>query len=222
MRALIVEDDPALRLGLKRTLLAEGWVVDTIDNGQLAMTAALTNPYDVAVLDLNLPQKDGLEVLSFWRKNKLHFGVLILTARDEVKDRVEGLNSGADDYLTKPFESIELIARLRAIVRRQKGNTSNLLTLGDLHFDTETRDLSFKGEKIALTPREATLVELLLSSEGKVVPKNQIISAMSSWESNFSANAVEIYILKLRKKLELTNARIVTSRGFGYSIGEIE
>jgi two-component system, OmpR family, response regulator len=220
MRALVVEDDPALRLGLKRTLLAEGWVVDVVEDGAYAMSAALTQEYDIAVLDLNLPKIDGLQVLAYWRDKKLKLGVLILTARDELSERVDGLNAGADDYLTKPFEPTELVARLRAIVRRQKGNTANQLKLGQLCFDTESRELVFSTEKISLTPREATLVELLLSSEGRVVPKNRIVSAMSSWDSNFSPNAVEIYVLKLRKKLEHTNIRIQTSRGVGYSIEE--
>ena len=103
MRALVVEDDPALRLGLKRTLLAEGWVVDVVEDGEYAMAAALTQEYDIAVLDLNLPKMDGLRVLAYWRDKKLKLGVLILTARDELSERVEGLNAGADDYLTKPF-----------------------------------------------------------------------------------------------------------------------
>jgi DNA-binding response OmpR family regulator len=218
MRVLIVEDDSALRLGLKRTLLSEGWLVDTVENAELALTATLTETYDVAVLDLSLPKRDGLSVLREWRALSQKHAVVILTARDELQDRITGLNSGADDYLTKPFESAELVARIRAIVRRQTGAMSEVLVLGELSFNTDTRELFFNGQRILVTPREAALLELLISSNGSTVPKSRIISAMSSWDSNFSANAVEIYILKLRRKLAHTGVSIITVRGSGYAI----
>jgi DNA-binding response OmpR family regulator len=216
MRVLIVEDDPALRLGLKRTLLSEGWQVDTVDNGELALAATATEAYDIAVLDLSLPKIDGISVLKEWRAKGLKHAVLILTARDELQDRVLGLNSGGDDYLTKPFEAPELIARIRAIVRRRTGIMSQVLTAGDVSFNTDSRELFFKDSRIMVSPREATLLELLLSASGKAVPKSRIISAMSSWDTNFSANAVEIYILKLRRKLADTGVSILTVRGTGY------
>lgn len=218
MRILVVEDDPALRLGLKRTLLAEGWQVDVVEDGELAISATLTNTYDFAVLDLNLPRRDGLSVMKSWRAKKFNHPVLILSARDELQDRVMGLNNGADDYLVKPFEPSELVARIRAVHRRRSGNIASQLELGNLKFNLDTRELLYLGGRIALTPRETALMELLMSSSGQPVPKTRIISTMSSWESDFSSNAVEIYILKLRKKLLDTGVSIVTVRGIGYSM----
>jgi DNA-binding response OmpR family regulator len=220
MRVLIVEDDSALRLGLKRTLLAEGWQVDTVDNGELALTATLTETYDIAVLDLSLPKIDGISVLKEWRSKGLKHAVLILTARDELQDRVLGLNSGGDDYLTKPFEPPELVARIRAIVRRRTGAVTQILRNGDLSFNTESRELFHKDQRILVSPREATLLELLMGSSGQAVPKSRIVSAMSSWDTNFTANAVEIYILKLRRKLADTGISIITVRGTGYALEE--
>jgi DNA-binding response OmpR family regulator len=220
MRVLIVEDDSALRLGLKRTLLAEGWQVDTVENGDLALAATLTESYDIAVLDLTLPKVDGISVLKEWRAKGLKHAVLILTARDELQDRILGLNSGGDDYLTKPFEPPELIARIRAIVRRRTGNMTQVLQRGELSFNTESRELFHKDQRILVSPREATLLELLMSASGQAVPKSRIVSAMSSWDTNFTANAVEIYILKLRRKLAETGVSILTVRGTGYALEE--
>ena len=218
MRVLVVEDDSALRLGLKRTLLAEGWQVDTVDNGELALGATAIQEYDIAVLDLSLPKIDGLKVLKQWRDKGLKHAVLILTARDELQDRILGLNSGGDDYLKKPFEAPELIARVRAIVRRRTGSMTQVLGLGDVSFNTHSRELFYKEQRIMVSPREATLLELLMGSSGKAVPKSRIVSAMSSWDTNFTPNAVEIYILKLRRKLANTGVSIITVRGTGYVI----
>jgi DNA-binding response OmpR family regulator len=222
MRILVVEDDPALRLGLKRTLLAEGWQVDAVEDGESALSATATASYDLAVLDLNLPRLDGIHVLKSWRDSHQSHPVLILSARDELQDRVRGLNCGADDYLLKPFEPSELVARIRAIARRRFGNSINHFKVGNLFFDAGIRELRCNQQEISLTPRESALIELLMSSEGKPVPKSRIISAMSSWESDFSANAVEIYILKLRRKLENSGVSILTLRGIGYVLKVIE
>lgn len=218
MRILLVEDDPALRLGIRRVLESEGWQVDPVGDGELALTATATEKYDVAVLDINLPRLDGFSVLRHWRDRGLQMPVLVLTARDELADRVRGLDTGADDYLAKPFETEELLARLRAIWRRYRGTSSNLVRLGDLSFDLTTREFKYQDERITLSPREAALLELLITSPGKTVPKSRIISAMSSWEADFSANAVEIYVLKLRRKLSRTGIHIVTVRGVGYML----
>jgi two-component system OmpR family response regulator len=222
MRILVVEDDPALRLGLKRTLLAEGWQVDAVEDGELALSATATASYDLAVLDLNLPRRDGIHVLMSWRESHQNHPVLILSARDELQDRVRGLNGGADDYLIKPFEPSELVARIRAIARRRFGNSINLLQVGNLVLDAQTRELRCHDQEISLTPRERALMELLMASGEKPVPKSRIISTMSSWESDFSANAVEIYILKLRRKLEHSGVSILTVRGVGYALKVLE
>lgn len=216
MRVLVVEDDPALRLGLSRMLQAEGWQVDAVTDGEFALTATATEHYDAAVLDLGLPRRAGLEVLRQWRAQGKDLAVIILTASDGLQNRLRGLNEGADDYLAKPFEPEELVARLRAISRRRRGSSSNLLVAGALSFNTDTRELRRGEERLQLSPREAALVELLMASPGTAVPKSRIISAMSSWESNFSANAVEIYILKLRRKLAGAGVNILTLRGVGY------
>lgn len=216
MRVLVVEDDPALRLGITRTLQAEGWQVDAVTDGEYALSATATQDYDAAVLDLGLPRRSGQDVLLRWRGQSKDLAVIILTANDGLASRLQGLNNGADDYLAKPFEPEELVARLRAITRRRSGNISNLLAVGALSFNTDTRELHFGEQRLRLSPREAALLELLMSSPGAAVPKSRIISAMSSWESNFSANSVEIYILKLRRKLAEAGINIVTLRGVGY------
>lgn len=216
MRVLVVEDDPALRLGISRRLQAEGWQVDAVTDGEYALAATATETYDAAVLDLGLPRRSGQEVLRQWRDQGKDLAVIILTANDGLSSRLEGLNNGADDYLAKPFEPEELVARLRAVTRRRSGNASNLLNFGPLSFNTDTKELHFGAQRLALSPREAALLELLISAHGNAVPKARIISAMSSWESNFSANSVEIYILKLRRKLAEVGVNIVTVRGVGY------
>ncbi|XAH21884.1 response regulator transcription factor [Xylophilus sp. GW821-FHT01B05] len=218
MRVLLVEDDPALRLGVTRTLQAEGWQVDAVTDGEYALAATATEQYDAAVLDLGLPRRDGFDVLRHWRTHGHDLAVLILTANDGLPNRLRGLNEGADDYLPKPFEPEELVARLRAVTRRRRGSSSNLLTVGALSFNTDSRELRCRDERLPLSPREAALVELLMASPGTAVSKSRIISAMSSWESNFSANAVEIYILKLRRKLAVAGVNIVTVRGVGYAL----
>ena len=218
MRILLVEDDPALRLGTRRVLEAEGWLVDAVADGEQAVAATATEKYDAAVLDINLPRRDGFSVLRHWRNGRLTLPVLLLTARDELADKVRGLDAGADDYLAKPFETDELLARLRAVMRRYHGNSSSLVRLGRVSFDLATRELKHQETRIALSPRETALIELLLTSPGKAVPKSRIISAMSSWEADFSANAVEIYVLKLRRKLAGTGLQILTTRGVGYTL----
>jgi DNA-binding response OmpR family regulator len=221
MRILVIEDDPALRLGIRRTLQSEGWQVDVATDGDQALAATATADYDAAVLDLGLPRRNGFEVLRDWRDARRDLAVLILTARDELDQRVRGLNEGADDFLAKPFEPEELVARLRAITRRRRtGLATNLLRLGRLSFNTESRELRLNDERVALSPREAALVELLMTSPGTAVPKSRIVSTMSTWETDFSANAVEIYILKLRRKLADCGVAIVTVRGVGYAMEE--
>ena len=221
MRVLVVEDDPALRLGISRMLQAEGWQVDAVTDGEYALSATATQDYDAAVLDLGLPRRGGLDVLARWRGQGKDLAVLILTANDGVSSRVQGLNNGADDYLAKPFEPDELVARLSAIPRRPSATTTTIPTPGPLHFNTDTKELYCDQERLALSPREAALLELLLSSKGSAVPKARIISAMSSWESNFSANSVEIYVLKLRRKLAPAGVNIVTIRGVGYALEQL-
>ena len=216
MRILLVEDDPALSFGVARALQREGWQVDTLGDGMSASAEGLIAQYDLAVLDLGLPRRDGMEVLRHWRSRGARLPVLILTARDELGDRVEGLDSGADDYLVKPFDLPELVARLRALLRRSAGRAEDRLVLGELELDVRHHELRFRGERVHLSPREQALTELLMARSGRVVPKDHIVSTLSSWETDFSENSVEVYIHRLRKRFADLGVTIKTVRGFGY------
>jgi DNA-binding response OmpR family regulator len=218
MRILLVEDDSALRLGIRRILQAEGWQVDAVENGDQAVAATHSTPYAAAVLDLGLPQIDGLTVLKLWRDQGLNMPVVILTARDELSDRVSGLNAGADDYMAKPFEPEELVARLRALLRRSPQLVSQQLNLGQLCYDPQDRSLRVAGQPVSLSAREAALIELLLMQADKAVAKSRIVASMSDWESEFTNNSVEIYIMRLRRKIAGSGVEIRTVRGVGYKI----
>jgi DNA-binding response OmpR family regulator len=218
MRILLVEDDSALRLGIRRILQAEGWQVDAVENGDQAVAATQSTPYAAAVLDLGLPQIDGLTVLKLWRDQGLNMPVVILTARDELSDRVSGLNAGADDYMAKPFEPEELVARLRALLRRSPQLVSQQLNLGQLCYDPQDRSLRVAGQPVSLSAREAALIELLLMQADKAVAKSRIVASMSDWESEFTNNSVEIYIMRLRRKIAGSGVEIRTVRGVGYKI----
>lgn len=216
MRVLLVEDDQALSLGLERALTREGWQVDRLADGRQAMAPGLIDQFEMAVLDLGLPGADGMTVLRSWRDAGARLPVLLLSARDELTDRVAGLNAGADDYLVKPFDLPELIARLRALRRRAEGRLSETLAVGELLMDLSHRELSHRGEPVYLSPREFALTEMLMQRVGKVVGKDAIVARLSSWESDFSENSVEVYVHRLRKRLSPLGVTIRTVRGFGY------
>lgn len=216
MRILLVEDDPALTLGLTRGLGREGWSVDTLCDGEQAMAAGLDNAYDLAILDLGLPRRDGMDVLRHWRTHGARMPVVLLTARDELGDRVQGLDAGADDYLVKPFDLPELLARIRALKRRAEGRVQEMLTLGHLRLDLAHRELTCRGERVALSPRELALTEMLMCRAGRVVTKENIVARLSTWEADFSENSVEVYVHRLRKRFVDLGVSIRTVRGFGY------
>ncbi|MCK6420554.1 MAG: response regulator transcription factor [Aquabacterium sp.] len=216
MRILLVEDDAALSLGVGRAFEREGWRVDVLDDGQVAMAEGLATAYDVAVLDLGLPRRDGMEVLRHWRSRGARMPVLLLTARDELHDRVQGLDAGADDYLAKPFDVPELVARVRALKRRADGRIDDVVTVGELALDLTHRELTYRGERVRMSPREIALAQLLMQRCGRVVPKESIVSTLSSWESDFSENSVEVYVHRLRKRFAELGVVIKTVRGFGY------
>ena len=216
MRILLVEDDSALCLGVSRAFEREGWRVDVLGDGQQAMTEGLAVSYDLAVLDLGLPRRDGMEVLRHWRSRGARLPVLLLTARDDLSDRVQGLDAGADDYLVKPFDLPELVARVRALKRRADGRVDEVLTVGDLTLDVAHRELTHRGERVRMSPREIALTQLLMQRAGRVVPKESIVSTLSSWESDFSENSVEVYVHRLRKRFAELGVVIKTVRGFGY------
>ncbi len=216
MRVLLVEDDRALSLGIQHALQAEGWRVDVLADGEQAVSVGLQGEHDMAVLDLGLPRKSGMEVLREWRARGVRLPVLLLTARDQLGDRVAGLDAGADDYLVKPFDLPELLARLRALRRRAAGRLEDKLSLGPLELDLSDRELRCNGQRVPMSPRELALTELLLGKAGRVVTKESIVARLSSWEADFSENSVEVYIHRLRKRFADLGVVIKTVRGFGY------
>ena len=216
MRVLLVEDDRALSLGIQHALEREGWQVDALADGVQALGVGLLGQHDLVVLDLGLPGKGGMDVLRGWRSRGVKMPVLLLTARDHLADRVAGLDAGADDYLVKPFDLPELLARLRALRRRAAGRLEEKLTLGALELDLVDRELRWNGDRVTMSPRELALTELLLQKAGRVVSKESIVARLSSWEADFSENSVEVYIHRLRKRFAERGVVIKTVRGFGY------
>lgn len=216
MRILVIEDDPTLGNALQEFLTQQGYAVDWLKEGGQVVETIVGQHYDLLLLDLNLPGKSGLDVLRELRAAAESLPVLILTARDGVDDRVAGLDSGADDYVTKPFELAELAARVRALGRRRAGQSHTVIEAGPLQFDTVGREVRAGGERLNLSVRELSVLEMLMARAGKVVTKRQIVNSLSAWDADFSENAVEVYIYRLRRRLEGTGAGIQTVRGFGY------
>ncbi len=216
MRILIVEDDPALANGLTRSLEQSGYAVDCATNGEQANTMLKEAVYDLTILDLGLPKLEGTEVLKRLRQRGGRTPVLILTARDAVEDRVQGLDLGADDYMTKPFNLIELEARVRALIRRGQFGSNALLSCGSLTFDPAGHRASSGEIPLELSSRELGVLEVLMLRQGKVVNKEQIMEALCNWDEDLGDNAIEVYIHRLRKKIEASGARIRTIRGLGY------
>lgn len=218
MKILLAEDDKFLADGLSMVLRDSGYAVDTESDGANVPVAVSTTPYDLLVLDLGLPNLDGLDVLKRIRAKGETIPVLILTARDAVQDRVKGLDLGANDYLTKPFELPELEARIRALIRKDNWSNRTEINLGSLLFKTVDRVASIEGKIIDLTARELAVLEILLQKLGTSVDKQRITSLISSWDQEVTENAVGIVIHRLRKKLEEANVTIKTSRGLGYRL----
>lgn len=216
MRILIVEDDPALTDGLLRSLEQSGYAVDCAGNGDQANAMLKEAVYDLAILDLGLPRLDGTEVLKRLRQRGSRTPVLILTARDAVEDRVQGLDLGADDYLTKPFSLVELEARVRALIRRGQLGSNAALNCGQLVFDPAGRRAACGDVPLELSSRELGVLEVLMLRLGKVVNKEQIMEALCNWDEDLGDNAIEVYIHRLRKKLESSGTHIRTIRGLGY------
>lgn len=217
MRLLLVEDDVFLGGSLSEFLSREGYEVDWAQCGGEALELIRQKNYPLLILDINLPDMSGLEVLHKIRQDKMQMFVMGLTARDSLLDRIEGLDAGADDYLTKPFELQELAARLRALSRRVEGQLSDVLTVGDLSLDLNNREVLFKGAHLTLSAREYALLERLMARAGHVVTKQQMVRTLSASEGEeVSDNAIEVYVYRLRKRLEGVNVEIHTIRGFGY------
>jgi two-component system, OmpR family, response regulator len=218
MRILVAEDDAILADGVTRTLRQSGYAVDWVKNGVEADTALDMDDFDLLILDIGLPKKSGLDVLKRLRARDSRVPVLILTALDGVNDRVRGLDAGADDYLAKPFELAELEARVRALTRRGMAGGPTLLRHGSLTYDQVGRVARLNGEPLELSAREVSLLEIFLSRAGRLVSKDQLVSHLCEWGEEVSPNAIEVYVHRLRKKLEPGGVRIVTVRGLGYSL----
>ena len=216
MRILAVEDDPPLAEGLKHGLRRGGHAVDVVHDGGTAIRYLEGAIWDLVLLDLGLPVADGYAVLQFLRDLRARPPVIVLTARDGLSDRVRGLDAGADDYVVKPFEMDELLARIRAVSRRSGAIHADRQELGPLSLDVSARRFSLGGESLALPPREFGLLELLLRRQGQVVSKAQIQSQLSDWDSDLSDTAIEVSVHRLRKRLESSGLQLRTLRGFGY------
>lgn len=215
MRILIVEDEPRLLANLARALREEDYAVDTADNGEDGLFKAETYDYDVIVLDVMLPKIDGWEVLSRLRKKK-RTPVLMLTARDAMSDRVRGLDAGADDYLVKPFDLPELLARIRALIRRSAGQSQSTIELGDVIIDTRAKSVKRSGADVILTAREYSILEYLALHRGKVVSRSMLYDHIMDETDATLSNLLDVHVFSIRKKLG--HDLIITRRGQGYCI----
>jgi two-component system OmpR family response regulator len=216
LRILVVEDDSVLAAALTRALNQAAYAVDLADNGDAANVALDSASYDLVVLDLALPRVDGMQVLRRLRDRRSRVPVLILSARDSLDDRVKGLDVGADDYMTKPFDLPEFEARVRALMRRGQHHVTNILRHGKLSLDLEARRVYHDGRPIDLSARELGVVELLLSRQGRVVTKEQMVDRLFGWGEEVGSNAIEVCVHRVRRKLEHYGIEIRTVRGMGY------
>ncbi|MBY0357239.1 MAG: response regulator transcription factor [Candidatus Obscuribacterales bacterium] len=222
MRILLAEDDKFLSDGLSMVLKDNGYVVDIAYTGSDADIALTTETYDLLILDLGLPKMDGLEVLKRTRNRGQLLPVLILTARDRLEDCVSGLDLGANDYMTKPFQLPELEARIRALLRKDAWSNRTDVTCGKISFNTVTREVTAGGEALELSARELGLLEIMLQRAGRIVDKEQIIASLGGWDVDLTYNAIGISVHRLRKKLEPHGVTIKALRGLGYRIEETD
>jgi two-component system response regulator TctD len=216
VRILLVEDHVQLAESVAQALKSAGWTVDVLHDGVAADLALTSEDYALAILDVGLPRLDGFQVLARLRERGKNLPVLMLTARVEVKDRVHGLNLGADDYLAKPFELSELEARVKALLRRSLMGGERQQSCGNLVYDLDTRRFTLAGELLVLTSREQEVLEVMIARPGRVMSKEQLAAQVFGLDEEVSSDAIEIYIHRLRKKLEGGQVRIVTFRGLGY------
>ena len=222
VRILIVEDDATLASGIARILEGEGHAVDVVSKGEQAVQGARQERFDVVILDVGLPGIDGFEVLRRMRAAGDRTPVLVLTARDALDDRIHGLDLGADDYMAKPFAMPELAARVRALVRHSQAQTGPKIVHGPLVLDTLARRAQLNGEPLDLAAREWAVLEVLLARVEKIVSKESIIQAVASWGEELTPNAIEVYVSRLRAKLDPAAIKIRTVRGFGYMLEEFK
>lgn len=218
MRILVVEDDTVLCSQIKRVLASEGRVVDVAYDGEEAAFLGSTEPYDLIILDIGLPKRDGISVLKEWRSQDVSVPVLILTARDGWSERVDGLDAGADDYMTKPFHMPELSARVRAILRRKSGVTNPVFAKGTLEFDTRTGRALIDGFLVELTAQEVAVLSYLIHNAGRLVSRTELSEHIYEYDGDRDSNTIAVFVTRLRKKLGPDLIRTV--RGRGYMIDE--
>jgi len=218
MRILIVDDQPVLTQQLKSALEGANFVVDTAAEGEDGHFLGEHEAYDTIILDLGLPKMDGLTVLKKWREAGVKTPVLVLTARSSWSDKVEGLDSGADDYMTKPFHKEELISRIRALVRRSTGNTDPVITCGPVRFDTRSQQVTVDGQDIHLTAQELKLLSYLMHHKGKVISRSELTDHIYDQDFDRDSNTIEVFITRVRKKLGVNI--IKTIRRMGYSVAD--
>jgi len=220
VKVLIVEDEKKIASFVRKGLEAQGFVVEVAPNGDEGFLLATTRPYDVAILDIMLPGRDGLSILRNLRERKVPLPIILLTARSELNERLEGLHLGADDYLTKPFHIEELIARIHAVARRATGQTQSILSVADLTMNLLTREIARAGRRIELTTREFSLLEQLMRSPGRVLTRVEICERVWNYHFDPGTNLVDVYIQRLRKKVDedFPVKLIETLRGVGYRI----
>jgi two-component system OmpR family response regulator len=216
MRVLLIEDDKMIGAAVQQALRDAAYAVDWVTDGETAIQAVENEDYEVALLDLGLPAADGREVLRHFRKRRRSLPVIIVTARDRVDDRIDGLDLGADDYLVKPFEIRELLARMRAVLRREGSGSPPLLSNGKLDLDPATREACFSGETSLLTAREFALLQALLARPGAIMSRSELERQVYGWNEEVESNAIEFLIHTIRKKLGATAIRNV--RGVGWMV----
>ncbi len=214
MRILVVEDDADLNRQLVDTLIDAGYAVDTAIDGEEGHFLGDTEPYDAVVLDIGLPEMDGITVLENWRKEGRNMPVLMLTARDRWSDKVAGIDAGADDYVAKPFHTEEVLARLRALIRRAAGHASSEITIGDVILDTKQSRVTYEGKPVKLTSHEFRLLSYLMHHQGEVVSRTELIEHLYDQDFDKDSNTIEVFIGRLRKKLY--SDIVETVRGLGY------
>lgn len=220
MRLLVVEDDALVAAGLKQGLSRAGYTVDVAASAEAAEASVRREAFDLAVVDIGLPGADGLSLIRQWREQGRVLPVLVLSARSSLEDTVSGLDVGADDYLGKPFRLPELVARVRALIRRSHAVAGAQLRHGPLLLDTAAHTATLSGQPLELTPREWAILEILLMASPKVVNKDRLVQALAGWDRDITPNAVEVHVSRLRAKLALGGIEIRTVRGIGYRLDE--
>ena len=218
MRILLAEDDILLGDGIELAIVQSGLTLERVHDGYDALVAIENNEFDLLILDLGLPKKDGIEVLKSLRKGKNNIPVLVLTARDSTEDKILGLDGGADDYMTKPFERSELLARVRALLRRHSGRTTEKLLFKEIEIDLASHQVYYQKQLINLSRREYVLLSQLIQNKGRVLTREQLETSLYGWNDDIESNALEVHIHHLRKKF--FSSLIKTIRGIGYIINE--